>query len=91
MEVSVRDLKNRLSEYLRRVQRGERLIVTERTRPIAELGPLRKGSLDQEDRLSHLEELGELMRPGKRRAFRAVRAVKVRGRPLSQTILEDRR
>ena len=30
MEVSVRDLKDHLSEYLRRVERGERVIVTDR-------------------------------------------------------------
>lgn len=91
MEVSVRDLKNRLSEFLRRVQRGERLIVTERTRPIAELGPIREAGRGEEEWLAHLEEQGELTRPRRRRAFRAVRAVKVRGKPLSRTILQDRR
>jgi antitoxin (DNA-binding transcriptional repressor) of toxin-antitoxin stability system len=36
-EVGVRALKNRLSEYLRRVKAGERIVVTERGVPIAEL------------------------------------------------------
>jgi prevent-host-death family protein len=37
--VGVRDLKNRLSEFLRRVADGERITVTDRGRPIAVLGP----------------------------------------------------
>ena len=41
MNVAVRDLKNRLSEYLRRVQSGEEVVITSRGRPIAQLGPLR--------------------------------------------------
>lgn len=37
--VGVAQLRQNLSRYLRRVQRGERLVVTDRNRPVAELGP----------------------------------------------------
>jgi prevent-host-death family protein len=37
--VGVRDLKNRLSEYLRRVRAGESLLVTDRGEVVAELLP----------------------------------------------------
>jgi prevent-host-death family protein len=37
--VGVAELRQNLSRYLRLVARGERLIVTERNRPVAELGP----------------------------------------------------
>lgn len=37
--VGVRELKDRLSEYLRRVVAGERVLVTDRGEVIAELGP----------------------------------------------------
>jgi len=37
--VGVAELRQNLSRYLRRVQRGERLVVTDRNRPVAELGP----------------------------------------------------
>lgn len=37
--VGVAELRQNLSTYLRRVARGERLIVTDRNRPVAELGP----------------------------------------------------
>lgn len=36
-QVGVRELKNRLSEYLRRVDRGEVIVVTDRGRPVAEI------------------------------------------------------
>jgi prevent-host-death family protein len=37
--VGVAELRQNLSRYLRRVQKGERLIVTDHNRPVAELGP----------------------------------------------------
>lgn len=37
--VGVAELRQNLSVYLRRVRQGERLIVTDRNRPVAELGP----------------------------------------------------
>jgi len=39
--ISVRDLKNTVSQVLRRVEAGERLTVTVDRRPVAELVPLR--------------------------------------------------
>lgn len=37
--VGVAELRQNLSKYLRRVAEGERLVVTDRNRPVAELGP----------------------------------------------------
>lgn len=37
--VGVAQLRQNLSLYLRRVEQGERLVVTDRNRPVAELGP----------------------------------------------------
>jgi prevent-host-death family protein len=37
--VGVAELRQNLSKYLRLVDRGERLVVTDRNRPVAELGP----------------------------------------------------
>jgi prevent-host-death family protein len=53
--VSVRELRQHLSRYLRRVERGERLVVTERRRPVAVLGPLP----ENEDVLDYLIAIGE--------------------------------
>lgn len=37
--VGVAELRQNLSRYLRRVAEGERLVVTDHNRPVAELGP----------------------------------------------------
>jgi prevent-host-death family protein len=37
--VGIAELRQNLSRYLRRVEQGERLVVTDRNRPVAELGP----------------------------------------------------
>jgi prevent-host-death family protein len=37
--VGVAELRQNLSTYLRLVARGERLVVTDRNKPVAELGP----------------------------------------------------
>jgi prevent-host-death family protein len=57
--VSVRDLRQHLSRYLRRVEAGERLVVTERRRPVAMLGPLP----EQTDILDYLTAIGEASEP----------------------------
>jgi len=89
--VSVRELKNHLSEHLRRARDGQRILVTDRGRPIAEITPLRAESLTLDERLARLEEEGEITLPQGRKARSLVRATRVRGRPVSETLLEDRR
>ena len=37
--VGVAELRQNLSKYLRDIERGERIVVTDRNRPVAELGP----------------------------------------------------
>lgn len=60
--VGIAELRRNLSRYLRRVERGERLIVTDHNRPVAELGPppTAGGALDR------LIAEGRLQRPPRR-------------------------
>lgn len=58
-QVGVRELRQRASELLRRVEAGETFEVTDRGRPVAVLGPLRDQS-----RLDRLRAAGEL-EPGR--------------------------
>ena len=45
--VGVRELKNRLSEYLRRLRAGESVLVTDRGEVVAEFSPPRHGQADE--------------------------------------------
>ncbi|MEX2554226.1 MAG: type II toxin-antitoxin system prevent-host-death family antitoxin [Actinomycetota bacterium] len=40
MEVGIRELKNGLSRYLKRVQKGESVVVTQHGRPVARIVPV---------------------------------------------------
>lgn len=44
--VGIRELKNRLSEYLRQVRSGESLLVTDRGEVVAEFSPPGHGAVD---------------------------------------------
>lgn len=83
--VSVRDLRQHLSRYLRRVERGERLVVTERRRPVAMLGPLP----ENEDVLDYLIAIGEAT-PATSDLLDLPAPIRVEG-PSSEEILDELR
>ena len=58
--VSISQLKAHLSENLRYVERGERVVVTDRGRPIAVLGPVEESG---DDRYARLVAEGVLIPP----------------------------
>jgi prevent-host-death family protein len=55
LRVGVRDLKARLSEYLRQVSQGKTVIITEHGRPVGRLSPVNQ-PLDE--RLKALQDAG---------------------------------
>jgi prevent-host-death family protein len=89
MKVSARALKNRFDEYLGRVRAGERVVVTVGGKPVAEVTPIGRGRLAREEALARMVERGELRRPNGN-GLEDFEPVRVRGRPVSETILEDR-
>ena len=88
----MRELKNRLTYYLRRARKGEEVIVTERGRPVAVLQSVQH--LDRgaalETRLARLAALGIVTLPT-RKGFGRNRPLRIIGPPVSRAILEDRR
>ena len=90
--VGVRELKNRLTQYLKRTRQGEEVVVTERGIPIALLRPIQAGEapLSLEARLARLAAEGYLTLPTRKPAAK-IRRVKVGGKPVSRIIIEDRR
>jgi antitoxin (DNA-binding transcriptional repressor) of toxin-antitoxin stability system len=59
--VGIRELKNRLSDFLRLVRQGERVLVTDRGTVVAELGPPSQGVVADEP----WPALAELVREGR--------------------------
>lgn len=87
--VGARELKTRLGTYLRRVRDGQRILVTDRGVPVAELRGLRAGEETLEGRLERLEAEGLLSRPT-RRALSSLRGVKSSGASAARAVVEAR-
>lgn len=87
--VGARELKMRMGTYLRQVQEGATIVVTERGRPVAELRPISVGTEDEQARLDELAALGMVTRGG-RGPLAPWTPVPLAGRPLSETVLEER-
>jgi prevent-host-death family protein len=86
--VGARELKMRLGTYLRQVQEGETIVVTEHGRPVAELRPIETAVGKEEAGLSELAALGLLSRG--EGALAEWTPIAVSGPGLAQAILEDR-
>ena len=93
--VGIKQLKARLSEYLRLVKSGETILVTEREAVIAELRPSRRQGLAAESPEAVLEALAESGEVTRASASREGWRWRPRGLGLSsqqvQAILEDLR
>jgi len=83
-EVGVRELHDRLSEHLDRVEQGTEVVVTRRGRPVARLC-----AIDADDALDELVRRGLVTLPCKPRGARRPRA-KPRG-SVSDLVAEQRR
>ncbi len=89
--VGIRELKNRLTYYLRQTKAGEEVVITERDRPIAliqKIG-LVKEPLSVEARLAKAASEGWLIFP-QNGPFHRIRQVKLSREPVAQTIIEGR-
>ena len=57
MTVGVRDLKARLSEYLRQVRRGQTIVITDHGQPVGRIMPVEQ---PLEERIHFMQEAGLL-------------------------------
>jgi prevent-host-death family protein len=88
MEVPVRELRDKLSKYLRLVGQGEPIVITSHHKPIAVLNPLPR--LD-EPGLQEMIASGTVKWNGKRVRIDPERpGAAIRGHSIAETVLEDR-
>lgn len=89
-KVGSREFKNRQGYYLRRVRKGETLLVTDRGKPVARVSPASEWeALSVEEKLNELARQGHIRR-GEGGPLRSIKPVPLRGKPASQIIIEDR-
>lgn len=87
-ETGVKELKNNLSYYLREVKQGEKVLVTERDKVIATIIPIERADEDSK-LLSLVKEGFAVWKGGKPAGSR--RPVPIKGKTVSEIVLEDRR
>ena len=56
--VGIRDAKMHLSKYLKMVQKGTEVIITDRGRPVGKIVPIQTKDLPIEDRIKRMEDQG---------------------------------
>jgi antitoxin (DNA-binding transcriptional repressor) of toxin-antitoxin stability system len=92
IEVGVRQLRNGLTRYLRLVEKGQAVLVTSRKRPVAMIKkPERASAQTEEEIIAALVAEGKLIGPVKTGPFKPFKPIKMRGKPLSRMIIEERR
>ena len=87
-KVGTRELKSKLSEYLRRVKNGETIIVTERGKVIGQIGPVRQ---TVEERIWAMVDAGLADWNGKKLKPHLPVIINRSGKLMSDIVAEDRR
>ena len=85
--VSIRELKSRLSYYLRLARRGESVVITDRGVPIGRIVPMGQ---DLDQRLAAMRETGQAQWSGRKLAHRRPVAKLRRRGSVAQLIVQDR-
>lgn len=88
ISTGVKDLKNKLSYYLREVKKGEKIFVTERERVIATITPIERAEEDSQ-LISLVREGFAVWNGGKPAGSKT--PIKIKGKTVSEIVLEDRR
>ena len=87
--VGARELKTRLGRYLNRVRRGDTIVVTDRSEPVAELRPLGDGRDPTSKSLAKLAATGGLTLPTRRGLVR-IGAARLTSGSASAAVAADR-
>lgn len=85
--VSIRELKSRLSHYLRLARSGEPVVITDRGVPVGRLVPIER---DLEGRVAALHAARQLQWSGQRLTPRKPAVRIPRGKSVAELIVEDR-
>jgi prevent-host-death family protein len=91
MKLGLREANQRFSKAIKAVRAGKEVVLTDRGRPIAVIKPIRTEDTEEAALQAMVDE--GLVRPAARKGLTPAprwRPVKVKGKPLSQTVLEDR-
>lgn len=88
--VGIRDAKMHLSKYLKMVQRGIEVTITDRGRPVGKIVPINNEDLTLEERIKVLEDQGLLEKLSPKRMKKIPSPIPVPDNTAQQFLQEDR-
>jgi len=90
VNVGVREAKINLSKLLRRVMRGQEVIITDRGKPVGKIVPVPQNDLSLAERIKRMEEQGLLGPARKGGAIRLPPPLPARDGVAQELLREDR-
>ena len=84
LTVGIKELKNKFSSYVNRVRHGEQVIITDHAEEVALIVPISR----ERRVIKSLEESGLAQWSGEKP--KGIEGVAIKGKPLSETIMEER-
>ena len=88
--VGIRDAKMHLSKYIKMVQKGTEVIITDRGRPVGKIVPIRNEDLNLEERVKVLEDQGLIEKQSTKRMRKIPSPIPVSDNVAQQFLQEDR-
>jgi len=88
--VGIREAKMNLSKYLKKVQKGTELIITDRGRPIGKIVPIQNEDLSLEDRIKIMVDRGVIEKISSKRLNKIPPPIPVSDNIAQKFLREDR-
>lgn len=91
--IGIKELKNKLTYYIKMIKRGDKVIVTDRGAPVAIIHSLDQIESDAgiDERLASLAKRGMIRLPIKHGKLTTIKGIQATGKPASEIIIEERR
>jgi prevent-host-death family protein len=89
MKLGLREANQHFSKAIKAVRTGKDVILTERGQPIAVIKPI-KEERQQDAVLKQKADEGLITLPSRKGPLPRFEPIRIKGKPLSQTIIEDR-
>ena len=88
--VGIRDAKMQLSKYLKMVQKGTEVVITDRGRPVGKIVPIQNEDLTLEERIKVLEDQGLLEKLSTKRIKKIPSPIPVSDNVAQKLLQQDR-
>ena len=88
--VGIRDAKMHLSKYIKMVQKGTEVIITDRGRPVGKIVPIQNEDLTLEERIKVLEDQGLIEKQSTESMQKIPSPIPVSDNVAQQFLREDR-